>query len=513
MSKRLFSLLVIVPVSIAVLLPVLFMLADTFRQNSHFDFSTYQVLFQSSTVHSFSNSLLLSLSVAAMSTGAGVILGLILSKTKLPFASLFIVLLTIPLLIPPYMLALGWYELLGREGYWGELLFGFPGTFWVLFSIYLPIPMLLTILFLRQVNPRFEEAARLMTGWYGVLRYITLPLIFPAILLSFLLVFILTFGEQSVANFLRFDVFALESFTYFSAFYDFKTATVLAVPMIAMAFIVLLAEQFLARKHLFRFNSAHKVAKISLGIYTWPLFFLMLLVIFIIVILPFSSILMQAADWQTIQEAFEKAKAPMLRSYLYAITGATLLMCFGFAGGYLIEEKIRGYRLYDALLIFLFALPAAVIGIALILFWNHSYTNFIYTTPLIILFGYTGKYLVLSTKISQNRLSQIPHSQIEVAQMAGANWFQVLRYILMPLSKKALLTMWLIGFIFSLRETTITMLVYPPGYETLPVYTLTQMANGDPKIIAALSLLMIAMILLPLLFIAILKKVQHDRTS
>jgi iron(III) transport system permease protein len=57
------------------------------------------------------------------------------------------------------------------------------------------------------------------------------------------------------------------------------------------------------------------------------------------------------------------------------------------------------------------------------------------------------------------------------------------------------------------------MLVYPPGYETLPVYTLTQMANGDPKIIAALSLLMIAMILLPLLFIAILKKVQHARTS
>ncbi len=448
MSKRLFSLLVIVPVSIAILLPVLFMFTDTFWQNSHFDLSTYKILFQSSTVHSFSNSLLLSFFVAAMSTATGVILGIFLFKTKLPFASFFTVLLTIPLLIPPYILALGWYELLGREGYWGELLFSFRGTFWVLFCIYLPIPMLLTILFLRQINPRFEEAARLMTGWYGVLRHITLPLIFPAILLSFLLVFILTFGEQSVANFLRFDVFALESFTYFSAFYDFKTATVLAVPMIIMAFIVLLAEQFLVHKHLFRFNSAHKVAKISLGIYKWPLFFIILLVTFVIVILPFSSILIQAADWQTIQEAFEKAKAPMLRSYLYGITGATLLMCFGFAGGYLIEEKIRGYRLYDALLIFLFALPAAVIGIALILFWNHPYTNFIYTTPLIILFGYTGKYLVLSTKIAQRRLSQIPHSQIEVAQMVGANWFQILRYILMPLSKKALLTMWLIGLSF-----------------------------------------------------------------
>jgi len=513
MSKHLFALFVIVPVAVAILLPVLFMLADTFWQNSHLDFSAYKVLFQGNTVQSFANSLLLSLSVATMSTLAGVILGVILSKTKLPFASFFTILLTIPLLIPPYILALGWYELLGREGYWGELLFGFWGTFWVLFCIYLPIPMLLTILFLKQINPRFEEAARLMTGWYGVLRSITLPLIFPAVLLSFLLIFILTFGEQSVANFLRFDVFALESFTYFSAFYDFKTATVLAVPMIVMAFIVLLAEQFLAQRYLFRFNSTHIVEKISLGMYKWVLFFVMLLIMVLIVILPFSSILVQAADWQTLQEAFAKALAPMFRSYLYAITGATLLMCFGFAGGYLIEEKIRGYRFYDALLIFLFALPAAVIGIALILFWNHPYTNLIYTTPLIILFGYTGKYLALTTKISQRRLSQIPHSQVEVAQMAGANWFQVLRYILMPLSKKALLSMWLIGLIFSLRETTITMLVYPPGYETLPVYTLTQMANGDPKIIAGLSLLMIAMTLLPLLFIGIIKKVKHDRTS
>ncbi len=513
MSKRLFALLVTVPAFLAVLLPVLAMVADTFWQSGSFDLSAYRVLFQSSMAQSFANSFLLSLCVAAFSTAAGVILGIILSKTNLLFTAVFTLLLTIPLLVPPYTLALGWYTLLGRDGYWGELLFGFRGTFWVLFSIYLPVPMLLTILFLRQINPRFEEAARLMTGWYGVLKSITLPLIFPAMLLSFLLVFILTFGEQSVANFLRFDVFALESFTYFSAFYDFRTATVLAVPMVVIALIVLLAEQFLVHRHLFRFNSSYSVEKITLGRYQWPLFIVMLLIIAVIVILPFFSILQQAADWQTVQIAFEKAKAPMFRSYLYAVTAATLLMGFGFLGAYLTEEKIPGYRFYDASLIFLFALPAAVIGIALILFWNRPYTNFIYTTPLIILFGYLGKYLVLTTKISQKRLSQIPRSQIEAAQMAGANWFQSLRYILIPLSKKALLTMWIIGLVFSLRETTITMLVYPPGYETLPVYTLTQMANGDPKIIAALSLFMIGMTLLPLLIIGIIKKVKHDPIS
>ena len=485
-------------VGVTVLIPVGAMVTDTFYSGEGFDFSLYQKLWQSGTFESLKHSLLLATSVSFASTTAGVALGIVLGKMRLPFAMLFLILLSVPLLVPPYILALGWFDLLGREGLLGELLFGFRGTFWVLFCVYLPIPLLLTVLFLGQVNPRLEEAGRLVTGWGGVVRWITLPLISPAIILSFLLVFVLSFGEQSVANFLRYDVFPLESFTYFSAFYDFKTATALAIPMVAVALLFLLAEQFFVHPRLVRFSSSHEVEKIEPGRWRVILLSVLTVTVTFIVVLPFGALLYQAADWQVLHEAFMKAKVPIFRSYLYGVVAATLLTVLGFVSGYLIEERVPGARGYDAALIFLFALPATVIGIALILFWNRPLTNFIYTTPLIILFGYVGKYLALTTKISQTRLSQIPRSQVEAAQIAGANGWQLFRFILIPLSKKALFVAWMIGLIFSLRETTITMLVYPPGYETLPVYTMTQMANGDPKLIAALCLFMIAMVLLPL---------------
>jgi len=496
-------------VGVTVLFPVLSMVVDALVSNGTVDLSIYRRLWQSGAFESLQNSLLLASSVAMASTVVGVGLGIVLGKVRLPFRGLFLALLTLPLLIPPYILALGWFDLLGREGYWGSLLFGFWGTWWVLFCVYLPIPLLLTILFLRQIDPRLEEAGRLVTGWSGVLRHITLPLIFPAIVLSFLLVFILAFGEQSVANFLRYDVFALESFTYFSAFYDFRTATALAVPMVAVALIILVVEQALVHKRLFRFSASHEVQMIDVSSFRPLLIVLLLSFVTVVTLLPFFALLYQAAEWQVLHETLAKALAPMARSYLYGILAATLLTILGFVSGYLIAERLPGVRGYDASLIFLFALPSTVIGIALILFWNRPATNFIYATPLIILFGYVGKYLAVTTKISQTGLSQIPRSQIEAAQIAGANGWQVFRYILVPLSRKVLFVAWMIGLLFSLRETTITMLVYPPGLETLPVYTMTQMANGDPKFIAALCLFMTAMVLLPIGVWGAVRKVRH----
>lgn len=508
MSRHLFFSFVAALFFIIALLPVLMMIADTFSGPKGFDLSAYAVLFHSGSLRqSFQNSLLLSLSVALFTTVLGVILGVLLGKTTLPFSTLFTALLIIPLLIPPYILAFGWFELLGREGFWGEILFGFWGTFWVLSSVYLPIPTLLTILFLKQIDPRLEEAGRLIAGWGGVLRGITLPLIMPAIVLSFLLVFILSFGEYSVANFLRYAIFPLESFTAFSAFYDFKTATVLAMPMLLVALIVLSAEQFFAHRHPLQFGSSYRAELIPLGRYQTIVLLIFAIVVMIIVIAPLSSLFLQAAHWPSFLDAWSKGYEPMLRSLFYGLSGATLLVIFGFLSGYIIEKRVFGWwHLYDASIIFMFALPSTVIGIALILFWNSPSTNFIYGTVWIILFGYLGKYLVLTTKMAQTRLSQIPDSMVEAAQMAGANWFETLRFVLLPLSKKVLIAAWLIGFIFSLRENTITMLVYPPGAEPLPVYIVTQMANGKPEVVAGLCVIMILITLLPLLVLEIIRK-------
>ena len=73
-----------------------------------------------------------------------------------------------------------------------------------------------------------------------------------------------------------------------------------------------------------------------------------------------------------------------------------------------------------------------------------------------------------------------------------------LREIVAPLAGRGLIAAWLIGYVFSLRDIAISIVVYPPGSDTLPIRILTLMANGAPSLIAALCIILIAITLLPL---------------
>jgi iron(III) transport system permease protein len=161
--------------------------------------------------------------------------------------------------------------------------------------------------------------------------------------------------------------------------------------------------------------------------------------------------------------------------------------------------------------VLLFALPSTVIGVGLMALWNRPATNFIYGTPLMILLGYLAQYTALTSRVTVAGLALLPASMEEAAASAGAGWTRRLILIVLPLVKYALLSGWLIAYIFCLRDTGITMLVYPPGYDTLPVRIFTLMANGAPDLIAAACVLMIATTVLPLVAVALVMRTQGRR--
>ena len=73
-----------------------------------------------------------------------------------------------------------------------------------------------------------------------------------------------------------------------------------------------------------------------------------------------------------------------------------------------------------------------------------------------------------------------------------------LRHIVAPLAARGLIAVWIVSYVFCLRDLGISMVVYPPGSDTLPVRILTLMANGAPTLIAALCVILVAITLLPL---------------
>jgi len=514
MTRRVVLLFTAVLLLVIGAVPVFSMLIKSVFVDGRFSLAPYGGLLTSA--HQWTlmgHSLALSALVTVLTVAFGVPLGMLLGKTDLPWRKFLTVLFVIPLVIPPYIIAVSWFDLLGNEGLLvhvlgaatvrttTDLLFGLPGCVFVLFSIFLPIPMLLTMIFLRTIDPRLEEAGRLVSNWRGVLGGITIPLILPGVLLSAMLVFLLSFGEFSVPNFLRYDVFPVESFTQFSAFYNFKAATAAAVPLAAVTLILLLVEAVFLRERTYQIRPAPQIdhfLRIALGARRKWLLAVVAAGGFVMVIVPIVVLVIQSAGLDAYAEALNRAGDSLLRSLVYGVIGATLLTILGFFTGYLIQTKgLRYWRAVDSLSIFLFALPGTVIGIGLISLWNTPWTNFVYSTPMIIILGYLAKYTALTSRISVTQLAQIPPSMTEAAQVAGAGWFRRMGFIVAPLARRGLLAGWLVGYIFSLRDTGITMLVYPAGHETLPVRIFTLMANGSPQLIAALCLVMIAATLLP----------------
>ncbi len=521
MAKKCTLWIAIVLLIIIGLAPVIAMFIKSLFVDGEPSLNNYVLLFQSKRewVLLF-NSLILSGATTLVTVLLGVPLGTLFAKTDLPLKRLFTVLFIIPLIIPSYILAIAWFYFLGSSGIAAKMfgakigivtshfLFGFPGTLFVMVSALLPIVIVLTMTYLRMVNPRLEEAAKLSATWFLVLKRICIPIIMPGIFLAGLIVFILTMGEFGVPSSLRFDVFPVESFVQFSAFYNFNAATAAAIPLGIITLIVLIVERFFLRKKTIQFKlTKEKMIIVPLG-KTKPLFFAVVgILVFIFVLVPMGVLFVKSFSLLAYHEAFARSIDSIFRSLLYASIGATCLVVFGFILGYLLERKaLRFYYAADTIAIFLFALPSTVIGIGLISLWNTQSTNFIYASTAIILFGYIAQYTALGERIMAATFSQVPHSMEEAAQIVGVGWFRRLSGILIPLTKRGLIAAWLVGFIFCLRDLGITMLVYPPDHDTLPVRIFTLMANTPEEVIAALCMAMVVIAFLPLCILGLAVK-------
>lgn len=64
------------------------------------------------------HTVLLGALVVLCTTLVGTPLGLVLAKTDLPYKGLLYSILTVPLFLPPYLLALSWFYLLGKRDCW-----------------------------------------------------------------------------------------------------------------------------------------------------------------------------------------------------------------------------------------------------------------------------------------------------------------------------------------------------------------------------------------------------------
>jgi iron(III) transport system permease protein len=513
LSRRLTLLMVVAVLIVAGLLPLAAMLGKSIYVDGYFTLSVYANLFANPRQHwiPIEHSLRLASLTALCAMLLGVPLGLLLGKTDLPLRRAFAVLLSIPLLLPPYILAVCWFNLLANDSllfrsipapfveFFTGWLFGLPGCLWVLVSAFMPVVMILTLFYLRAINPRLEEAGRLIGRWPATLRHVTLPMILPGILFAGILVFLLALGEIGVPMFLRYPVFPVETLTQFSAFYDFGAAAAAAAPLLVVVLLVLASERLYLRDRTYRLRPitpGRRMLLIPLGRWRVPAFLCVSLLAAATVVLPLLALIASSLSPFAYGEAWRKGADSLGRGLVFAAVGASALTVLGFFCGYLIHHRaLRLWRAVDTLTLLLFTLPGTVIGVGLIALWNRPATGFLYASAAIVILAYLAQYTALTSRVTLATLANVPQSLEESARMTGAPWLVRIWHVLLPVALPGVIAAWLIGFIFCLRDLGASMVVYPAGQDTLPVRIYTVMANGAPSLISALCVMLVAVAL------------------
>ena len=489
-------------IAIAGFAPIAVMVVESVRHNGHFSLNHYRELISAARFWPlFGNSIQLALVTTTVCGLIGVPTGVLFAKSDLPLRSGFMWLLTIPFVLPPYFIALGWSRVVARFGATSsDWLFGFVGCVLVLSSVFLPITILLTFASASNVDGRLEEAGRLAAGWPRVLRRITLPLSAPGILFSLVLVFLLAIGELSVPSFLRYPTLPVLSFTQFAASYNFGAATTAAVPLAALAFFGVFIESSLLQDRVFAFRSIGRGLMIPLRRWKSLLALIVGLFSVVLIVLPLSALFADAFSLTAMREAMQRAGGSVLRSVIYSVLAATILMTLGFLLAQVTRD--RAQRLANFLTLALFAVPGTVLSIGLVRLWNSPATWFIYTTPALLILGYTAQYCAVTTRLSLAGFFLIPKTVDEAARLTGASWGRRLFRIFVPLSTRTLACAWLAAYILCLRDVPLALMTAPPGGDPLPARILTLMANGAPSLIASLCLIMAMASLIPLAILA-----------
>ena len=452
------------------------------------------------------NSLRIAGGAAVVSMVLGGALGVALQMLRVPSRTLLLWLLPVPFLIPPYIQTLAWMEILGKGGILAGVLeslfdvraavpnlYSPGGAVWVLALAHYPIVAATTLLGVRGLDARYEEAAVLARGPRAVLLRIQGPLLAPAILTGGLIVFLLTLVTFSVPSMLQQSVYPVEIHTQFAAFYDTGAGLWGAMPLVAVGGAAALAWLMYVRRRRGWYSGHARPAQCTRGTrpvrigaaaMSWGL-------VSVSTLLPLSVLAWRSLPVSSYAQAWDTAHQELASSVAIASASACIITGLGFLLAYFSRLRVATAAVCGTTLTpMLMSGPA--LGIALILAWNHAgWRGAVYDSVAIVVLASCARYLFFGFAAAAVAARRLDPELFEAASVSGASWYRQAGSVLLPLSLPTLAGVWGLSFVLCFGEVDAAVLLTPPGSTTLPVRIFGLLHYGPSSLVAALSLLVV----------------------
>ena len=483
----------------------------------------------------FWNSLVFAAGTSALAFCFGTLLALMNERTNTPCKALFFALSIIPLIIPGILFTVAWI-LLGspKIGLVNLVLRGIFDTDAVFFNVYSmwgmiwvdalhysPIAFLLMTAAFRSMDPALEESA-VMSGAsvLQVVTRVTLPLVWPAIFATLLILFVRAIESFEVPALLGLPV-GIQVFTsaIFRAVHRYPSeiglassyaVTLLVITTIGVYFQSVLSTR--GNRYATMTGKGFRPRLIDLGRWRYLTVAIFLVYFLLIVVLPFAVLL-----WSSLQKFYSVPSMEALQrltlepyrtilgypslwrsvwnSLLLALGSATIVMLVTSVICWIVvKTRLRGRWLLDNVASLPMVFPGIVLGLALMIVYLHLPIG-VYGTLWILLIAYVTRFLPYGLRYNTISMLQIHKELEESAAMCGASWTTTFRRIVLPLLKPGLLAGWIYIVIVSIRELSSSILLYSPGTEVISILIWELWENGQYVELSALGVMFILALL------------------
>lgn len=519
-----------------IVLPLAVLIIDSVVVDGHLDVSSYLTVYgQAVNMRALTNTAKISILVMILSVLITFPLAWLIGRTDLPGRKKFRTILVASYMIPPYVGAIAWTQLLNPDvGYLNALLktifslskapfniYTEGGLIWVLTLFYSPFAFITISRAMEKMDPTLEEASRVSgASPLRVLWDVTLPLMAPSILAGGLLVFIgagSAFGIPAIVGMpgnIEVLTTRIVSFVYMGNDSGIRNATTLAVSLMILANgLLFFMTWFMGRKDYTTIGGkSTRPALVELGKWKGLATFLVAVYAFIAVILPLGSIVITSfmvsmSKGLSLDNFGLDAWIPVLensqyldciwRSLGYAFIAATIGTILSLFVAYLsVKTHVKGRSLPDLLVMVGGSTPSVVIALALIITFSGNYGLNLYSTMWILIVSYLVKYMTMSVRTIAASLSQVSSSLEEAGLNSGAGWLRICKDIIMPLIAPSIVAGWFLIFMPSFYELTMSNLLYGSDTQTIGVllYELQTYADTQNASVMSVIILIIVMV-------------------
>lgn len=519
-----------------IVLPLAVLIIDSGVVDGHLDVSSYLTVYgQAVNMRALTNTAKISILVMILSVLITFPLAWLIGRTDLPGRKKFRTILVASYMIPPYVGAIAWTQLLNPDvGYLNALLktifslskapfniYTEGGLIWVLTLFYSPFAFITISRAMEKMDPTLEEASRVSgASPLRVLWDVTLPLMAPSILAGGLLVFIgagSAFGIPAIVGMpgnIEVLTTRIVSFVYMGNDSGIRNATTLAVSLMILANgLLFFMTWFMGRKDYTTIGGkSTRPALVELGKWKGLATFLVAVYAFIAVILPLGSIVITSfmvsmSKGLSLDNFGFDAWIPVLensqyldciwRSLGYAFIAATIGTILSLFVAYLsVKTHVKGRSLPDLLVMVGGSTPSVVIALALIITFSGNYGLNLYSTMWILIVSYLVKYMTMSVRTIAASLSQVSSSLEEAGLNSGAGWLRICKDIIMPLIAPSIVAGWFLIFMPSFYELTMSNLLYGSDTQTIGVllYELQTYADTQNASVMSVIILIIVMV-------------------